>query len=283
MSKKILVTGSSGYLGQHLTPRAIERYELYAAYHTSPQTVKAGRPIQLDLTDRQAVLTGVTDLAPQAIIHTAAINPGQADGATMMAVNATGTGYLAEAATVVGARLVHVSSDLVHDGRQGPYADDADPTPLNEYGRSKAAGEQAVLEACPQAAIVRTSLIYGLELMDRGTAGMVSRLERGEELRLFTDVLRQPVWVNTLSEALLKLTEIEFAGFLNVAGRQILTRAEFARRMFNWWQIDYPNQIRSGRAAEVSATIPLDLRLSVTKAEEILALRLPGVDEVLGQ
>ena len=84
----LLLTGGSGYLGQHLAPHAAELYSLVTTYHTRPTEVTAGQAIPLDLTDRDGVLQQIRQLQPQAIIHAAAINPGQGDGAAMMRVNA---------------------------------------------------------------------------------------------------------------------------------------------------------------------------------------------------
>jgi dTDP-4-dehydrorhamnose reductase len=232
------------------------------------------------LTNQAAVSQLIADLNPNAIIHTAAINPGDSQ-ADMMTVNATGSRYVAEAAVAVGARLIHMSTDVVHNGKNAPYADDAPPSPLNVYGRSKAAAEAAVARVAPHAAIVRTSLIYGLQEMDRGTAGFVERLKSGQPLVLFNDVIRQPIWVDSLAEALLKLVHVDFGGLLNVVGRQAMTREEFGRRMLAWWQVDAQGLLQSGRAADISSAIPLDLRMSVAKAEQLLQITLPGVDEVL--
>lgn len=280
-SRTLLITGASGYLGQHLAPMAAERYQVFAACHSDPTRITAGQPVALDLVDRAAVCALVRQLAPEAIIHAAAINPGGGDEATMMRVNANGSRFIAEAAAAAGLRLVHVSTDVLHNGRAAPYADDAPPSPLNGYGRSKAAAEVAVREVCPSAAIVRTSLIYGLQKMDRGTAGFAARLAREGRLELFGDVIRQPVEVGTLSEALLKLVESDFAGWLNVAGRQAINRADFGRQMLAYWGIETGRRVQTGRAADVSATIPLDLRLEIDKGQTLLGMVFPGVDEVL--
>ena len=278
--KTLLITGGSGYLGQHLTPKAPERFDVYAAYHTNPGPIKVERRLSLNLTRRADVYRVVTDVKPYAIIHAAAINPGQGNEDEMLQLNAQGSRYVAEAAVAVGARLVHLSTDVIHDGQHAPYDDDAPPHPLNAYGRSKAAAETAVARVDPGAAIVRTSLIYGLQMMDRGTEGFVKRLNAGRPLTLFNDVIRQPVWVNLLAEALLKLVEIDFSGTLNVAGQQPLTREEYGRRLLAWWQID-TGRVRAGRAVDISDTIPLDLRLLTRKAEQLLQMRFSGVDEVL--
>lgn len=281
--KTLLITGGSGYLGRYLTAKAVDSFQVYTTYTRHPDQIKAGQALSLDLTRRDDVLRLITNLAPQAIIHAAAVNPGSGNDETMRQVNALGSRYVAEAAIAVGARLVHVSSDMVHNGKNAPYTDDASPSPLSGYGRSKAEAEAAVAEIYPAAAIVRTSLIYGLAEMDRGTGGFVARLRAGQPLVLFSDSIRQPVWVESLAEALLRLAgpNADFAGLLNVAGRQALSREEFGRRMLQWWQVDPGELLQSGRAADISDTIPLDLRLTVTKAEQLLQQELFGVDETL--
>jgi dTDP-4-dehydrorhamnose reductase len=277
----LLLTGGSGYLGQHLSLKAAEKFTLFAAYRVQADQIKAGQPVALDLTRREDVFRVITGLKPHAIIHAAAINPGSGNDELMMQINEQGARYVAEAAVAVGARLISVSTDVIHDGRNAPYADEAAPTPLNAYGRSKAAAEMAVKEIDPQAAIVRTSLIYGLRVMDRSTAGFVERLASSQPLVLFNDVVRQPIWVESLAEALLRLVDVKFGGLLNVVGRQALTREEFGRRMLAWWGIEAGDRVKSGRAADISDTIPLDLRMTFHKAEQLLQMTFPGVDEVL--
>lgn len=284
MSKKpiLLVTGGSSYLGRYLTGRAVETGLVYATYATQPAKIKAGNPVQLDLTQQHDVLALITQLTPQAIIHCAAANPGS-DERLMMQINAAGSGYVAEGAAAVGARLVHVSTDMVHAGVAAPYADEVSPTPTTLYGHSKAAAEGAVAAASPGAAIVRTSLIYGLAEMDRGTSSFAGRLKSGQPLVLFRDALRQPIWVESLATALLKLAfeVVDFAGFLNVAGSQALSREAFGRRMLAWWQVEGRHLVQSGLAADLPDPPPLDLRLTTDKAERLLKMSFPGVDEVL--
>src|SRR5688572_32260184 len=110
--KRLLITGGSGYLGHHLTRRAAESFQLYTSYCDHSEQIRAGQPVRLDLTQREEVLRLMTELKPQAVIHAAAVNPGSGSDETMMAVNAAGSQYVAEAAVAVGARLVHVSSDI---------------------------------------------------------------------------------------------------------------------------------------------------------------------------
>lgn len=284
MKPRLLITGASGYLGRHLARRAAEDFEVLAGYASRPDRVTAGRPVPLDVTDRAAVFRIIAAARPAVVIHTAAANPGR-QTAEMMPVNAGGARHVAGAAQAVGARLIHLSSDVVFDGRRPPYDEAAQPSPVNDYARSKVAGEAAVREAAPGAAIVRTSLIYSLDEIDRSNAGFIERLRRGEVLRLWTDVIRQPVWVETLAAALLELAGPvrDFSGVLNVAGRQALSRWEFGRRMLAFWGAGEFETLQPGLAREEPpvGAVPLDLRLDLRLAERVLVTPLPGVDEVL--
>lgn len=276
----VLITGAGGYLGRRLAERASTRWHVYAGTHRQ-SGVKAGTEVVLDVTDRDAVMQVVGRLRPRAVIHTAAVNPGQGDETDMWRVNSEGSQHVAEAAHAVGARLVAVSTDIVHNGRAAPYADDVPPSPINGYGQSKAAGEEAICAADPAAVVVRPSLIYGLDEMDRGTAGFAERIAAGNPQALFSDVIRNPVWVETLAEALIRLATVEHAGVLNVAGRQALSREAFGRRMLAYWGVDVGDMVRPGLAADLAESIPLDLRLVVGRAEMLLGMVFPGVDHVL--
>jgi dTDP-4-dehydrorhamnose reductase len=273
---RIGVTGLTGYLGDRVG-RAVR--------HAGHEVVDLGRGAGVELLEPATLTAALTRLCPQAVIHTAAANPGRPPE-TMDPVNRIATAALAGECHALGVRLVHVSTDVVFDGRRAPYADDAPPSPLNEYGRTKAAAERAVQRACPTAAIVRTSLIYGVHDVDRSTAGFIHRLEAGGRLALFSDVVRQPVFVDALAGSLVRLaTDLgSVAGTLNVAGEQPMDRATFGRRMLAFWAIDpaaHGGGIDEVAAATVADDIPRDLRLGLGRARA-LGLACPGVDEVLG-
>ena len=120
---------------------------------------------ELDITDREQVLESFAVLAPQIVIHAAAIT--DVDGAEAMpeqamAVNAEGSRNVALACREIGAKLVAYSTDYVFDGTKGrPYKPHDPMAPIGVYGKSKAAGEAAVRKANAQHFIVRTAWLYG--------------------------------------------------------------------------------------------------------------------------
>ena len=282
LALRLLLTGASGYLGSTLSRIALNDHSVISGYSSGEDRVRAGVPERLDLLAGTPELARILDrLQPEAIIHAASVNPGGPE-ALMRPVNVDGTRRLAELAAERGIRWVQVSTDVVHDGSAAPYSDDASPTPLGTYAQSKADGERAVLEVLPGATIVRTSLIYGLETMDRGTEGFAERLASGQPVKLFSDVIRQPVWVDALARALVKLAERNPGGFINVAGSQAISREAFARRMLEFWRVEGRERAQSVEARSLGLEIPYDLRLDLGRARQIFGDgALPGVDEVL--
>lgn len=277
----VLITGASGYLGRRLVRSAIRDHEVIAVSHSGPSSQSPQGSLSMDVADRSAVANLVAHVRPTAIINTAAVNPGQGDDTTMSRVNVDGARNVAHAAVEAGVRLIHVSTDVVHDGTRGPYSDDVPPSPLQPYGMSKALGESEVQSIAPNATIVRPSLIYGVDEMDRGTAGFAEHIATGERLTLFADVLRNPIWVESLAEALIRFVHVDAPGVLNVAGRQVLSREDFGRKMLAYWNVPDNGLIDTGLAVNVSAAIPRDLRLVSSRAEALLDMSFPGVDDVL--
>ncbi len=283
---RLLVTGASGYLGRRVCRLADSHAEVLAVHGRHPERIVAGRPIDLDLRHADAVEAAVRSLQPHSVIHCAAANPGRAPE-DMVPVNVEAGAAIARACAEVGARLVHVSSDVVFDGLDAPYGEHATLSPLGDYGHSKAAGERAVAEACPMAAIVRTSLIYALDEVDRGTAGFLARIEAGGQVELWEDVIRQPVEAGSLAAALIELAldRPQLAGPFHLVGEQAINRRDFGLRLLRHWGLSeaaIAGAVTSVRAADLDRPIALDLRLERSRAESEISSRLPGVDAVLG-
>lgn len=273
---RLLITGGGSYLGRHLVPLAQQRPETvvsYTYFQHDPWPALAGTGV--DVRDALAVSELVTTFRPDVVIHTVGSNR----GADMENVIRLGTAHVVEAATAVGARLVHLSSDVVFNGREAPYDELAEPAPLHAYGRAKADAEQLVRQH-PDHVIVRTSLIYGLHIMDHGTEWMLAALQAGAPVTLFTDQIRNPVWAETLSRACLELAlENPCQGILNVAGQQALTRAEFGLKMLDYWGCRERTTLQLGTSDP--DLWPANCTLSLARATAVLSTPLPGVDDVL--
>lgn len=265
---RVLVLGATGFLGVSVVAALPDRVDV----------IEGGHDL-VDLEDPLAVQSLMACASPQVVIDVAAVNPGVGPRALMEAVNVEAARTIAECAAALGARMVHLSTDVVHDGTAAPYADDAPVTPLGEYGRSKADGEAAVLAACPTAVAIRSSLIWDHRRIDRSTQGFADRLADTGELRLWSDVLRQPVHAQDLAGlvTMLALEEPEVCGTVNAGGAQVLSRAEHGRRLLDWFGLADPAAVTEATGPE---GVPKDLRLSCDVVAA-LGVRLRGVDEVL--
>lgn len=271
---RLLITGGSGYLGRHLVPLAAETAGalVHTYYSKEPPDVPGAR--RLDIRDSDAVLDLVREFRPDVIIHTA----GSSGRPTMAEVIRLGAEHITAAATQIGARLVHLSTDVVFDGKQAPYREEDRPRPIHEYGRAKAQAEKTVARHADHA-IVRTSLIYGLRQMDHGTRWLVARLRKKEPVTLFVDQVRNPVWAISLSNACLELAGHHYRGILHVAGNQVLSRAEFGLRMLDWWGVRERSTLSLGPGD--GQRWPADCTLDIGRAQALLQTPLPGVDDVL--
>lgn len=281
---KYLITGASGYLATTLIPLAAQSAEVIGVARHTAAICDPAQSIELDITDRNRVLDVIMAEKPDVIIHCAACNPG-GDSDAMYRVNQQGSEHIALAARRAGCRLVAVSSDTVFNGKDAPFADDtaAQPVAENPYAVSKALAEKVILETLDDAIVVRTSLIYALDSIDRGTRGFAERMQRGETLTLFNDVVRQPVLASSLSHCLLRLASDLAAerGTMNFAGSESLSREQFGIKLLDYWRIDYKGMMEA-ISGEGIAGLPMDLRMSLTRADS-LGLPTPGVSEAMKQ
>lgn len=278
---RLLITGAAGYLGTHLAPLAATRgWTVVGTQHAQAIAFPGVTPLPLDLTDAAAVQAAMVAAQPDAIVHTACSNR---DPANVQAI-VPAARHLAAAAQAAGISLVHVSTDLVFDGEHPPYADDTPPSPIGAYGRAKVEAEAVVREACPAAAIVRPSLIWSLNPLDKQTGWLVDGLRQGSRVTLFTDEIRCPVHLDDLADLLLALAEQrQVAGPLNAGGAQALSRWELGLRLLNALGLARGPNVVPGTVAESGLIRARNLTLHSRRAQQALGISLRGVDEVLAE
>jgi dTDP-4-dehydrorhamnose reductase len=266
----VLVVGASGYLGGEICRRAVAAGEwVVGTYAREPGAIAGVTWVPLDVRDGPAVHEAVARFRPRAVVNT---SYRYAD----WTVTATGAAHVAAAAVETGARLVHLSSDAVHGGRETSYVDDEPPSPVFPYGAAKAAAETAVAALAPGAALVRTSLIVG-DVASAQEALCRSALDG--RATLFSDEIRCPIAVGDLAAAVLELAAGDRAGLLNVAGPEAVSRVELGRLVARHYGLD-AGALRSGTIAAAGHVRPGRVVLDVARAQSLLTTRLRPVSEV---
>jgi dTDP-4-dehydrorhamnose reductase len=256
---KLVVIGASGHLGGEVTRRA-----------SGFDVIGASRATGLDVRDQFAVHAFLQRVRPAAVINTAY----QRDS---WAATAAGAANVAAAAAAVGARLVHVSSDAVHYGRPEWYDDSDEPAPLTPYGAAKAAAETAVAAIDPSAAIVRTSLILGDESTNH--IRFVLGLLDGAPGSLFSDEIRCPVDGGDLASAILELVGNDYAGTINIAGPDAVSRVVLGRLIAAHY--GRTPDFKTSTIAESGLIRAGEVKIDSSLAGSILRTRLRGAIELL--
>lgn len=255
----LFVTGGNGFLGRHVLrgPEA-DRWEVVAPGSRG-----------LDLRRRSTVVQTIRDWAPTAIIHTAyRMNdrPSTVDA----------TRNVAEAAVASGARLVHMSTDMVFAGGMSRFTELDRPNPISEYGRQKVDAELIVSTMCPDSVTVRTSLLIGRSTLSPHEVAVRDAIEGRNQIAFFDDEIRCPVLVDDLAAALIELARRpEISGVLHLAGPQEMSRAQLARAIArrHGWDV---SRLRYSTLAESGLDRPARLVLDSSVARSYgIAVRGP--------
>lgn len=269
------ITGAAGLIGNYL---------LQLAPHCAPGWRVTGLTrADLDLTDFPALRRRFRTDRPALVIHCAALSRTpecETHPAQARRINVEATAALADLAA--DARFVLFSTDLVFDGRQGNYTEDAAPNPLSLYGATKAEAEAYVLKH-PGALVIRTSLNGGTSLTgDRAFNEQLRRAwQAGRSVRLFTDEFRSPIHAGVTARAVWELALGSVTGLCHVAGAERLSRWEIGQRVAARWPQLQP-RIEAGSLRDYAgAPRPPDTSLCCARAQALLSFRLPGLTEWL--
>jgi dTDP-4-dehydrorhamnose reductase len=299
-AERWLVLGGSGFLGVHAVRAALAAGGGVVTASRRPEAPRGAglagaRAEVVDLELEGAAGELVERLAPAVVLNCAALSRGadcELEPRRAARLNAEAPRELARAAAAVGARLVHVSTDLVFDGeprRESGYREEDPARPLSVYGRTKLEGERLVLEEHPGALVVRLPLLFGPS-HGRGLGAsdsLLAAVARGDTPSLFVDELRTPLDAREAAAALVELGEGTASGRLHVGGPVRLSRhrlGELVLRAAGLGEAERARAVRAVRRSEfeLDPPRPRDVSLDTTRARALLRTPLSPPGRALG-
>ncbi len=251
--KRILLTGSNGLLGQKLVELLIQKPDVYVIATARGDNrlpyVEGYEYHPMDITDAAQVHEVLELTKPDVVIHTAAmtnVDQCESEKDACWAQNVKAVEYLVEACRKQDTFLLHLSTDFIFDGADGPYDEAAEANPLSFYGWSKYAAEKALINSGVFAtpirwAIARTVLVYGIA-HDMSRSNIIlwvkKSLEEGKNIKVVTDQWRSPTLAEDLAVGCFLIADQEAEGIFNISGKDLLTPYEMAMMTADYFDLD---------------------------------------------
>lgn len=253
---KIAIIGAKGMLGRELC-RVLGHHHEILAWDID----------EIDITDRPRTLELLGDAHPELILNSAAfvdVERCETEPDRAWQINAVGAQNLALAAQNIGSELLYISTDYVFDGNSElDYDEVALPTPINQYGRSKLAGERLCSHICPRTYVVRTAWLFG-HAPNNYVERVLKAADNEGVVRMPVDQIESPTYTGHLAEAIQNLIGTGAYGLYNITSIGGCTRAAFAQFVLKCTERSEPVEIMDvtpKRAAARPKRTVLDCRL----------------------
>jgi len=275
LKKRILIIGSNGRLGQSLVKKIMRRKktELMCSSIEEEPLITGVEYRKVDITQKHQVKKLVLDFVPDFIINAAAftnVDKCESERELAWKINVTGVEHLAQYARLVDAHLTHVSTDYVFDGKNGPYSETDQPNPISYYGRTKFASENALAISGAKYAIVRTNVLFGPSEFGEPdfVNWVIDSLTSGKKIRIVTDQINNPTFIPDLADGILRIVDLNKDGLYNLAGRELLSRYDFALRIAEHFALN-KKLIEKIKTSDLKQPAPRPLKsgLIILKAE----------------
>ena len=245
---KILVTGSNGLLGRKLIRLLLaEGNNIVIAIARGADRLKLETDYiyeSVDITDRDAILGVIQKHHPEVVINTAAmtnVDECELNQEACWTANVSSVEHIVAACEAVKCFLVHVSTDFIFDGTEGPLTEEAVPNPVNFYGESKLAAEQIILKSKLDYGIARTVLVFGV-VADMSRSNIIlwvkESLENGKPINVVDDQWRTPTLAEDLAMGCYLIARQRAKGIFNISGSDMLTPYDMAMKVANYFELD---------------------------------------------
>ena len=235
--KKILITGAFGQLGRALT-RELENENILLLSDTVIPPNSDG--FQLDITDRKLVKESLPALELDLIVNLAAmtdVDGCQSNPDKAWIVNSTSVKNLLDFGQCP---LIHISSDYVFDGENGPYKESDETSPINVYGETKLESEELMWTTGKRHLVIRTNVVYDYEPTTKASflKWVVESLQNDQEINVVTDQYNNPTWTSSLAVVINRCIELDVTGLVHWGDKDYLNRFDFAKKIADVFGLD---------------------------------------------
>jgi dTDP-4-dehydrorhamnose reductase len=287
IKKRILLIGSNGMLGQRLSEffSKQSKVELLCASMEDDSYMPGLQYQKLNITEKNEVKSIINNFYPDVIINAAAytnVDKSESERELAWSVNVSAVEYMAQAAKAFDSHVIHISSDYVFDGTDGPYIENDKPNPIGYYGRTKLASENALKTSGINYSIIRTNVLYGIAKFGRPdfVKWVVDSLKNTKQINIVNDQINNPTYSDDLVFAINRMTEFKKYGVFNIGGPEFLSRHDFTLRIADFFSLDKKliNEIVTSDLKQPAAR-PLKSGLITLKAETELGYKPHKLEE----
>lgn len=282
LRKKILITGSNGLLGQKLVKLILEKdeFDLIATSRGENRLSDLHEGLHyrdLDICNEKEVDALISELKPHYVINTAAmtnVDACETEREACQDLNVNAVKYLASACKSINAFLVHLSTDFIFDGVNGPYDEEAQANPLSYYGQTKLESEKLLFNSDINYAIVRTVLVYGIaHKMSRSNIilWVKKSLEEEKSIKVVNDQWRSPTLAEDLAIGCYLICQNNANGVFNICGSDFLNPYQMAIATAEYFNLNKALiEEVDGSIFSQTAKRPPKTGLDISKAKRIL-------------
>lgn len=283
---RLAITGGSGFLALNWAAVVSGRYETHLLLHQRPLSVPFANTVFASLSSKEAAHDTLKSLQPDIVVHTAALSNVELcenEPAQAHAVNALMPANVAAACQHLGCRMVQVSTDHLFAGDTPLLNEKAIPSPVNVYAKTKAEGERLVLEANPDALVLRTNFYgFGPQYRSAFADFILNGLRTNEAIGLFSDVFYTPIFVGDLIERAHALLDMGSKGIFNVVGPERLSKHAFGIKLARAFGLNSDKISRTCLSERLDLTPrPLDMSLDGQQVDQLLGMPSRSPDEAL--
>jgi len=278
-------------LGQGLVPLFSDNdhYEIHLASLEERSFLDEFPYTKLNIANKKEVKKLLLNFYPDFVINAAAytnVDKSETERELCWNINVNALEYLAKYCVPTNSHLIHISTDYVFDGKDGPYSEKDLPNPISYYGRSKLAGENIIKKFMISSTVLRTNVLFGVTKYGRPdfVKWVVESLKKNSPIKIVTDQINNPTYLHDLTWAIKTICNTGRTGLYNIGGQELLNRFEFTEKISKFFNLNF-GLVTPIKTEELNQPAPRPLKSGLInlKAETELNYKPHSLNECLAQ